>query len=245
MPVKINRSPRAPSLDLDEAVRMALKLYEKEGKHFVPSELAVRHWGYSGMNNGSAIRALAAMRSYGLVESKNNREVAASKDIEIYAFAPDANLKQQLLVKWLKAPKVFADLLKEYEDRLPSDQALRFKLIQNGFGPSAAEETAKNFRISVDFADYYAQANRPSQNEVTESAEASAEDEQLLGGASEPRPSSAPRNASIEFDRIPVRLSGGRRAAIEVPTPLFAADKAVLKRQIDLLFTDDEGSEQT
>ena len=42
------------------------------------------------------------------------------------------------------------------------------------------------------------------------------------------------------FDRIPVRLAGGRRAWLEIPTPFYAADKLRLKAQIDLLLTEEE-----
>lgn len=46
--------------------------------------------------------------------------------------------------------------------------------------------------------------------------------------------------ASASYDRIPVRLSAGRKAWLEIPTPLYAADKARLKAQIDLLLAEDE-----
>jgi len=37
-----------------------------------------------------------------------------------------------------------------------------------------------------------------------------------------------------------VRLAGGRRAWIEIPTPFYLSDKRRIKAQIDLLLTDDE-----
>jgi hypothetical protein len=42
------------------------------------------------------------------------------------------------------------------------------------------------------------------------------------------------------IDRIPIRLAGGRRAWIEIPSPFFSADRERLKKHIDLLLTDDE-----
>lgn len=45
---------------------------------------------------------------------------------------------------------------------------------------------------------------------------------------------------SASYDRIPVRLSAGRKAWLEIPTPFYAADKARLKAQIDLLLAEDE-----
>lgn len=48
-----------------------------------------------------------------------------------------------------------------------------------------------------------------------------------------------------ELDRIPVRLTGGRRAWLVIPTPFYSADKSRLKAQIDLLLTaEEEGDEE-
>jgi hypothetical protein len=41
-------------------------------------------------------------------------------------------------------------------------------------------------------------------------------------------------------DRIPVRLAGGRRAWLVIPSPFYAADKRRLISQIELLLADDE-----
>ena len=45
-------------------------------------------------------------------------------------------------------------------------------------------------------------------------------------------------------DRIPVRLSGNRRAWLVIPEPFFEADKKRLKAQIDLLLTEDDEIEE-
>jgi NAD(P)H dehydrogenase (quinone) len=45
---------------------------------------------------------------------------------------------------------------------------------------------------------------------------------------------------SVSYDRIPVRLTAGRKAWLEIPTPLYVADKERLKAQIDLLLAEDE-----
>jgi hypothetical protein len=243
MPTKITRSPRAPSLDLEDAVRKAVKLYDKETKNSVPAELAVKHLGYSGLNNGSAARAIASLKFFGLVESNNKGDVAASKDVETYVHAPQEEIKRELLVRWVKSPKVYSELLDEYSDRLPSDQAIKYRLIKMGFSPTAADECAKNFKSSVEFSRYFERlqssiANDGEEHEDGSRSEAPEQMERFHDGGRK----QTGHHTSVDpsFDRIPVRLSKGRKAAIEVPTPLYAADKEVLKRQIDLLFTDDE-----
>jgi hypothetical protein len=253
---KISRSPRAPSVDLEEALRKAQKLYEKEGKLAIPADLAVKHLGYSGINNGSAARVLASLKFYGLVDSNNKGDVAASRDVEDYVHTPDEKERQSLLIKWLRAPKVYAELLDEYSERLPSEQAIRYRLIKMGFLPPAANDAMKTFRASVEFARYFErQAGSPAMiEEEFEAPDAQVEEFDRRATQIPERASirnmpvveyraAVPQQPQAGIDRIPVRLSGGRKAAIEVPTPLYEADKEILRRQIDLLFTDDEESE--
>jgi hypothetical protein len=40
------------------------------------------------------------------------------------------------------------------------------------------------------------------------------------------------------MDQIPIRLSGGRKAWLNIPTPFYESDKARIKAQIDVLFAD-------
>jgi hypothetical protein len=248
MATKITRSPRAPSIDLEEAVRKSMKLLDKEGKHAVPSDLAVKHMGYSGINNGAAARALASLKSFGLVDSTSKGDVSASRDVESYAYAPDESMKRDLLLRWLRSPKVYADLLDEYADRLPSDQAIRYKLIKMGFTPPAADECSKNFKASVGFARFYDKLIPPAPH-----SESSADYDEDASNAPPEGFLARPQNITPagggqahpfathqSLDRIPVRLTGGRRAAIEIPSPFFNADKEMMKRQIDLLLTDDD-----
>jgi hypothetical protein len=54
---------------------------------------------------------------------------------------------------------------------------------------------------------------------------------------------SKPIDTEIEngqFDKIPVRLSGGRRAWLFIPDPFLQADKQRLKAQIDLILAQDD-----
>lgn len=50
----------------------------------------------------------------------------------------------------------------------------------------------------------------------------------------------ASSDADAGHDRIPVRLQGGRRAWLWIPTVFYESDKQRLKAQIDLLLTEDE-----
>lgn len=238
------KSPRAPSIPLDEAIERTLRVYEKEKRHPTPTEVVAQDIGYKSANNGAALAVLASLRYYGLLERPEDGKLSVSKDVENYRYSPDEQMKRDLLQKWLRTPQVFADLLDRYPGGLPSDANLRFDLINRGFSPPAAESVISVFRRSAGFANLDDSQDRSmsisAANELPAIAPGPSE---MASGAASSRatassmlPSDIPGDGT---DRIPVRLSGGRRAWLIIPTPFYESDKARLKAQIDLLLSED------
>lgn len=241
------KSPRAPSIPLDEAIEKAVRVYEREKRHAAPTDAVAQDLGYKSANNGAALSTLASLRYYGLVDRPEEGKLAVTKDVEVYQYAPDLKVRQQVLQRLLRTPVVFADLLDKFPSGLPSDATLRFELINRGFAPASAEAVISVFRKSVNFVG-------PMVAEPTEEGAdlpaVAVESEQLPkanpGGASvsSSLPHGAGANLDQNADQIPVRLSGGRRAWLVIPSPFYSADKKRLKAQIDLLICeDDEGDE--
>jgi hypothetical protein len=252
------KSPRAPSISLDEALDRALKAYDKERLHPAPTEVVAQNLGYKSANNGAALSALASLRYYGLVERPKDGLLAITKDVESYKFSPNDEHKQSLLIDFLKKPAIFAELLVQYESGLPSDANIRYELIQRGFSPNTAESVVTIFRKSVDFAGFFSAPQTISEEGVVSSEAQQGAAKELHGTSpSQPQPleqsTVAARSPSIgstpmpvttgEGDQIPIRLHGGRRAWLVIPAPFYEADKVRLKAQIDLLLTQDEEDE--
>lgn len=247
---KRQKSPRAPSIALDDAIDRAIRIYEKERRHAAPTELIAQHIGYKSANNGTALSALASLRYYGLVERPKEGHLAVVKDVETYQYAPNAAVRQELLKQWLKSPPIFAELLETYRDGLPSDANIRFDLINRGFAPIAAEALLSVFRRSVEFANYFDAFDNPqapaSAKEVPTKSSVPPDSPPVHQEApsgtdtSVYQPPAAQDHPASGYDRIPVRLAGGRRAWLEIPSPFFAADKLRLKSQIDLLLTEED-----
>lgn len=241
------KSPRAPSLALDDAIEKALRVYEKERRHAAPTDLVARHMGYKGANNGAALSALASIRYYGLMERPGEGKLAVAKEVESYKFAPSEDVRRELEIRWLKTPQIFAELLDRYSDGLPSDANIRYDLIQRGFLPIGAESLIPVFRRSVEFVRYFdteredpqksealpPETNNPSHEVAQPSVESQTISNSLVGDQ-------FPESGNL--DRIPVRLSAGRRAWLVIPEPFFEADKKRLKDHIDLLLTEDESN---
>jgi hypothetical protein len=234
---------------LNEALERAVRVYEAERRHAAPVDAVAQHMGYKNANSGTALQAIASLRYYGLLERPEDGKLAVSKDVEAYQFAPSEELKRELQLKWLRAPPIFAELLTKYAQALPSDATMRYELIQRGFSPATAESVLSVFRQSVEFTRYFELVSSsiarlpddpfvPSQSE--EDLRVKMDRESAL--TSRAMPDAALGN---EHDRIPVRLPGGRRAWLEIPTPFFESDKKRLKDQIDLLLTDEERVDAT
>lgn len=238
------KSPRAPTMALDEALERALRAYERERLHPAPTEVFAQNIGYKSANNGSALQAIASLRYLGLVERPKDGQLAVTKEVEAYKFAPDETIRKSLLIGFLKAPPLYAELLERFQSGLPSDANLRYELIQRGFLPQTAESASQAFRRSVAFVGYFDQV-REAQIELAPNEAIPPEMSHQSENATVASASQRASNVDVaehdgQLDNIPVRLPGGRRAWLVVPTPFYESDKTRLKAQIDLLLTQDE-----
>ena len=149
------KSPRAPSMPLNEALDRAVKAYEKERLHAAPIEVVANNIGYKNANNGAALSAIASMRYFGLLERPKEGYLAVSKDVESFRFAPDEAMRRDLLIRFLRLPQLYEQLLDQYSTGLPSDANLKFALINRGFAPLSAETVISAFKQSVAFVGYF------------------------------------------------------------------------------------------
>lgn len=237
------KSPRCPSINLEEAIKRASLLYDKENKHFVAPDIAAKAIGYKDSNSGAAKTMMASLSYYGLIR-RNHKDgkIAVSLDLEKYRFAPDENLKAQFLSTWIHSPKVFSDLLSKYGDNLPSEAAMKYELIENGFAPDAAENASGVFRESINFVkskSVLIASQDESQLDDTGDADLVNVIEDQKNTDISPSVMLSPE-LNKTMKSITVFLPKGREAILYIPRPFFEKDKDVIKRQLDALLTDDE-----
>jgi len=271
------KSPRFPTLALEEAMSRAEKMYKAEGRHPTAVEVMLKHLGYNS-KNGASVQVIASLRYWGLIDRPKDGFLAVTKEFEQFHFAPEEKFRQKLLIGFFTAPPLFAELLTRYGDRLPSDASLKFDLIQRGFLPSAADVCLNVFKKSMEYCGYNnldGNVDLGSDEGEDESGQSEGDEEDGLNetdlraevecapsnseahtkrGGLASRPSmdaTAPKGSAAtgtplnlgdvgEMDQIPVRLGGGRRAWLVIPSPFYEADKSRLKAQIELLLADDE-----
>jgi hypothetical protein len=242
------KSPRAPSLSLENAIEKVSKIYEKEGRHAIPIELAAKDLGYKDAKNGAALGVLASLKYFGLLIKPKAGYLAVSKDFEDYKYNPNDDSKRSILRNWLRNPQVFGDLLSRFVERLPSDAALKYELINLGFSDTAASECTSIFLQSVEYAKFYEDSNF-GEISANDNAEQSDVPDELLVDDFEKKTNLRDANQFqkspiFETDRIPIRLSGGRKAWLEIPVPFYEKDKEQIKAQVDLIFADEEEVEK-
>jgi hypothetical protein len=245
MAVIKKKSPRAPSITLKDAIERAIRAYDRERLHEAPTEVVAQNIGYKNANSGTALSAIASLRYFGLLLRPRNGFLAVSKEVEAFRYAPTETQRQSLLVGFLMKPPLYQELLRKYDSGLPSDATLKYELIQRGFIPAAAETALSAFKESVAFANYFEESKKLAQSEEDDEEQQHADEE-----ASSTQQSQSPvqvgntlaptEPVAEEHDRIPVRLSGGRRAWLIIPSPLYKADRDRLKAHIDLLLAEDD-----
>ena len=130
------RSPRYPSVALDEAEGLARRLFQGDGLHAVDRDVAVGHMGYSSLNGASA-QMLSSLTQYALVENAGKSQLRLTSlalDL-IEPQSDDDRAKAVQQAAW--SPRLFSELRERFPNSTPSEGNLRAHLIRQQFTPSA------------------------------------------------------------------------------------------------------------
>ena len=162
MKIKISRSPAHPGMSLEEAIEKA-KLFYKNNKRYAVSRsdedpAAYTSIGY-GTANGAAKRALSTLLQFGLLEKMPGGEDSKVKISELgfkIAAYDDDPERDRHIAEAARNPKVFKELLDEFQDGLPaSDPPIRTYLLNHDFKLEAIPPLIRDFRATVTYAKLY------------------------------------------------------------------------------------------
>lgn len=152
------RSPAYPAMSLPEAVEKAKALYEANRRNAVHLDAAMTALGYKP-KSGGGLRIIAALITFGLAEdegSGENRKVkvtdATYRLVHLAENDPDRMaLLRELAVK----PKIYAEMLTEWPEHLPTDAAMQKHLIlARGFNAASVPTLLQDFRATYDFVGF-------------------------------------------------------------------------------------------
>ena len=150
------RSPNYPAASLPVAIERARALYKQDGKAAVPVAAAVKAWGYTSLN-GRSLRAVGALRAYGLVDYPAPKTVKlTSRALTILLEPEDSERRRQAIMDAAHEPPVFGELMEKYSEGFPSDQSMVSDLVRGNFtNEAAARKLIAVFRetLTLAFAD--------------------------------------------------------------------------------------------
>lgn len=147
----VQRSPNYPQMDLGDALESILPAYKAEGRNKMSRLTLASHLGYSSLN-GRALAKIGAVRAYGLIDGRED-DIRVAPDAITCIEAPEGSRERfEALQRCAVKPPVFKDISTDYEG-LPSEQNLRFALIQKGYAADAAGKAAQNYLATMRLVD--------------------------------------------------------------------------------------------
>ena len=165
-----NRSPRYPYFGLDEAVSRTENIYDAEGRAPFTKGVAAAHLGYKSFN-GSAAKALSALKKYGLIEKtgKNFKLTDDAVTIIVGKHADDASQRREALRNAATRVSLFKDLLEEFGTDT-SEANLIAQLQMRNFSKDGAAKAAKSYFSTMNFIEPIEHGENDSPNTQTSNA---------------------------------------------------------------------------
>jgi hypothetical protein len=143
------RSPNYPAMDLGEALEAIRPAWKAEHRNKMSRTVLAKHLGYTSLN-GRALGKIGAVRAYGLIDG-SGEVLRVSDDAVVALTSPDkvGYLYKDAMLRLATKSQLFQDLRKANPAELPSEDNLRFQLIQRGFTEEAAGKAAKTFLATM------------------------------------------------------------------------------------------------
>ncbi len=151
------RSPAYPALNLKGALEKAYDFYRAEGRNSAALPVTLQHWGYSH-KSGSGLKALAALKSFGLVEvvgSGDSQRIKLS-DLALQIILDDRENspeRTKAIAAAALKPKIHKKLWDLWGAEMPSHGNIRHHLIfEEKFNENFVDDFIKEYKSSIDYA---------------------------------------------------------------------------------------------
>lgn len=151
------RSPAYPALNLKGAIEKAYDFYRAEGRNAAALPVTLQHWGYSP-RSGSGLKALAALKSFGLVEVAGTGESQRIKlsDLALRIILDDREDspdRAKAVATAALRPRIHNRLWTLWGAEMPSHGNIRHHLIfDEKFNENFVDDFIKEYKSSIDYA---------------------------------------------------------------------------------------------
>jgi len=179
------KSPKYPSVSLEDAIDQVRKVYEADRKNVLSREVIASHIGYSSLS-GAADKAISNLMQYGLLERVGKGQVRVSQIGEDIV-EPEYGKPERRTAALLEAafsPTLFAELKSAFPDGA-SEVAVRSHLVRGGFHDRAIKPAVNSYLQNCSLIEREA-ASESGGNVSGEEAESDvpSEGDAKFGGAS-------------------------------------------------------------
>jgi hypothetical protein len=149
---KVHRSPNYPAISLTEAIARARQIYDAEKRALASTDTLLAHMGYRPLV-GPGLRALSALKQYGLVEERAGQYRISDAAFNILNLSETSPDREAAIQDAIRKPALFNLILTNAKDQIPSDINLRDILIRDHkFNPASVATFIKAFRETVELA---------------------------------------------------------------------------------------------
>jgi hypothetical protein len=212
VPVKRTRSPAYPAYSLPNAIDLARKLWNAQRKHEAHIDAALKALGYNS-RNGAALRAIAALNHYGLIEeigTGDDRKIKLSEGAQdILHLTEDDDRRRKAIQAAALSPSIYAALWERYGEHLPDDSAIKPFLVRDkGYNESTVDNLLEDYRATVEFA-------KPDKKDDNVRHEVKNQDDALLEQKSR-QGGRAGMGMTLDQE-LPILVGGNRIARIPFP----------------------------
>lgn len=140
------RGPSYPAFGLGDAIFKAKQLYDRDGSGDTNQDVVLEAWGYSS-RNGASLRALSAVRQFGLLNVEGDRARLSDTALAILLEPKNSPEYCEALKRAAQTPSVYGSLFELYPSSLPSDDTIVAHLVRRmGYNTGAAKGIANSFR---------------------------------------------------------------------------------------------------
>lgn len=146
------RSPNFPVMSLEEALRGAKTLWDKNRVSLISREAAAKDLGYTGLT-GRSLQVLGALNQYGLTENTEKGHMRVTKLGETALIGFPEDIKRKAISQAARSPAFFRDILERFEGSVPGENAVRFFLLSNGFTNDGVDKAMKVFAETTRFVE--------------------------------------------------------------------------------------------
>lgn len=176
------RSPNYPAMSLEDALKGAKVLWDKNRVTTISREAAAKDLGYTGLT-GRSLQVLGALNQYGLTENAAKGHMRVTKLGEAALIGFPEGVKRKAISQAARSPSFFRDILERFEGAVPGENAVRFFLLSNGFTNDGVEKALRVFADTTRFVEING-------------------DSESYGHAAEEAAESAPVSVTQEQDKV-------------------------------------------